>query len=135
MLSEQICRPNPPLLAPIRACEAAEPRVLVEEAGRLLLPSVRFFGVAELTTICCTIPSPERRGQLQSELWQGLETAAPSSATADVACKEEHAKAASFAWTEAYLIKHWAQQMHASNATGGPGSIKQRHRDAAVQLA
>ena len=53
----------------------AEPRVLVEEAGNPLLPSVWFFGAAELTTICCTIPSPERRGQLQSELWQGLETA------------------------------------------------------------
>ena len=75
MLSEQIFRPNPVFLAPIRACEAAEPRVLVEEAGRPLLPSVQFFGVAELTTICCTIPSLERRGQLQSELWQGLETA------------------------------------------------------------
>ena len=72
MLPEQICRPNPALLAPIRAFEAAEPRVLVEEAGRPLLLSVWFFGVAELTTIWCTISGHERRGQLQSELRQGL---------------------------------------------------------------
>ena len=51
VLSEQICRPKRPLLAPIRACEAAEPRVLVEEAGRALPPSIRSFGLAELTSM------------------------------------------------------------------------------------
>ena len=112
MLPEQICRPNPGFLAPIRACEAAEPRVLVEEAGRPLLLSVRFFGVAELTTICCTTPSPERRGQLQSELRQGLETVGWSRRGSHAACKEEHAKAASFAWTEA-----------ASNGCGAAGGF------------
>ena len=37
-----------------------------------MLLSVWFFGVAELTTIWCTISGHERRGQLQSELRQGL---------------------------------------------------------------
>ena len=66
--------PKSRLLAPIRACEAAEPRVLVDEAGAPSARRIRFFGVAELATICCTTPSPERRGQLQPELRQGLET-------------------------------------------------------------
>ena len=101
MLSEQICRPNPPLLAPIRACEAAEPRVLVDEAAAPFARRIQFFGVAELTTICCTTPSPERRGQLQSELRQGLETVGLEQTRELRGRKGRHAKAASFAWTEA----------------------------------
>ena len=74
-----VCAPRTDL-PPKSSAFSTDPRLrssgaeslLVEEAGRPLLPSVQFFGVAELTTIWCTISSHERRGQLQSELRQGL---------------------------------------------------------------
>ena len=88
-----------------------------------MLLSVWFFGVAELTTIWCTISSHERRGQLQSELRQGLGTVGTEQRRCRRGMKEEHAKAASFAWTEAAIqcgkyfsqrlsIKQFAVQRH-----------------------
>ena len=83
-----------------------------------MLLSVRFFGVAELTTICCTTPSPERCGQL-SELRQGLETAGLEQTRELRGRKGRHAKAASFAWTEAAIIGQSSQRSVGGEAGGG----------------